>query len=161
MPSLAAFLAVAGDDEQGIVDPEREPHPREHVDEEDGELEVLREQRAQTEGDDDRDDRHQERHEPGHDRAEDEQQDDQRGREPELELPVLEVLLREEVEVVVERLLARHRHGERALLAEPLDLLDERLGLVVVVERERDDRRVAVLRDQRSTPVVEIGASGG
>ena len=58
---------------------------------------------------------------------------------PNLQLAVLEVLLREEVEVVVERLVARHRDGEGALLVERLDLLDERLGLVVVEERDRDD----------------------
>ena len=103
-PSLTAFLAVAGDDEERVVDPEREAHPGEHVHEEDRELELLREEGAEPERDDDRDDRHQQRHEPGHHRAEDEEQDDQRRGQPELQLPVLEVLLREEVEVVVERL---------------------------------------------------------
>ena len=53
----------------------------------------------------------------------------------ELELAVLQVLLREEVEVVVERLRAGHRHDERAVIVDGLDLLDERLRLVVVEAR--------------------------
>ena len=134
----AALLPVAGDDEERVVDPEREAHAREHVDHEDRELELLRDERRQPERDDDRHDRHQQRHEPGDDRAEDEQQDDERGRQAELELAVLQVLLREQVEVVVERLVACHRDGERAAFVERLDLLDERLGLVVVEERDRD-----------------------
>ena len=119
-PPLASLLAVTGDDEERVVDPERETHAREHVDDEDRELELLREQRGQAERDDDRHDRHQERYEPGDDRAEDEEQDDERSRQSELELAVLQVLLREEVEVVVERLGARDRHGERAFCRRPL-----------------------------------------
>ena len=103
LESLRPFLAVARDDEERVVDPEREAHPREHVHDEDRELELLREDRGEPERDDDRDDRHQQRDEPGDDGAEDEQQDDQRRREPELQLALLEILLREQVEVVVER----------------------------------------------------------
>ena len=157
-PSLRALLAVAGDDEQRVIDPEREAHPREHVHEEDRELELLREECTQPERDEDRDDRHQQRHEPGDDRPEDEKQDDQRRREPELELAVLQVLLGEEVEVMVERLRARDRDGERALLVDRFDLLDERLRLVVVDERDRDDRRVAILRDEPGVRIVEVRA---
>ena len=154
--ALGALLAVAGDDEQRVVDPEREAHPREHVHEEDRELELLGEDGAEPERDDDRDDRHHQRHEPGDDRPEDEEEDDERGREAELELAVLQVLLGEEVEVVVERLRAGHRHGERAVIVDGLDLLDERLRLVVVEERDRDDRRVAILRDETGARVVEV-----
>ena len=53
--------------------------------------------------DDDRDDRHQQRQSAGDDRAEDEQQDDQRRGQPEEELAVLEVLLRQLREVLVGR----------------------------------------------------------
>ena len=115
---LAALLAVARDDEQRVVDPEREAHPREHVHEEDRELELLGEEGAEPERDDDRDDRHQQRHEPGDNRPEDEEEDDERRREAELELAVLQVLLRQEVEVVVERLRAGHRHDERRRLVD-------------------------------------------
>ena len=43
---LAPLLAVARDDEERVVDPEREAHAREHVHDEDRELELLREERA-------------------------------------------------------------------------------------------------------------------
>ena len=59
---------------------------------------------------------------------------------------------------MVERLLAGHRDGERAVLVDCLDLLDERLRLVVVEERDRDDRRVAILRDEPGARVVEVRA---
>ena len=86
LATLRALLAEARDHEQRVVDPEREPHAREHVHGEDRELEHLAEKHGEAERDDDRDDRHQDRHETGHDRPEDEQQDDERHREPELEL---------------------------------------------------------------------------
>ena len=117
---------------------------------------MLGEDGAEPERDDDRDDRHHQGHEPGDDRPEDEEEDDERRWEAELELAVLQVLLREEVEVVVERLRAGHRHDERAVIVDGLDLLDERLRLVVVEERDRDDRRVAILRDQTGARVVEV-----
>src|SRR5918995_598568 len=53
--SLPSLFAVARDDEEGIVDPERKAHPREHVDDEDRELELLSEQRGESERDHDRD----------------------------------------------------------------------------------------------------------
>src|SRR5262245_7294990 len=90
--------SVARDDEERIVDPEREPHPGQHVHEEDRERERGRDRRAQAERDHDRDDRHQQRDEPGHHSAEHEDQDDQRRGETELELARLEVVLREVVE---------------------------------------------------------------
>src|SRR5262249_59416263 len=96
----AALLAVARDDEQRVVDPERETHSCEHVHEEHRELELLGEQRGESKRDHYRDDRHQQRHQTRHDGTEDEEQDDERGWKTELELTVLEILLREEVEVV-------------------------------------------------------------
>ena len=152
-PPLASLLSVTGNDEERVVDPQRETHAGEHVDDEHRELELLREQRGQAERDDDRHDRHQERYEPGDDRAEDEEQDDERGGQSELELAVLQVLLRKEVEVVVERLRARDRHGERSFFGDRFDLLDERLGLTVVGEGDRNDRRMSILRDERLAAV--------
>ena len=126
---------------------------------EDRELELLRDERRQPERDHDRDDRHQQRHQPGDDRAEDEQQDDQRRGQAELELAVLEVLLREEVEVVIERLRARHGDARSAPLSSAAStFVDQRLRLVVVEQRQRDDRRVAVLRDEPGVRAVEVRA---
>ncbi len=73
-----ALLSVPRHDEQRVVDAEREPHPREHVEDEHREVERLRQDRDEAEGDDDRDDGHQQRHEAGDDGAEDEDQDDER-----------------------------------------------------------------------------------
>ena len=124
LAAAAALLAVAGDDEERVVDPEREAHPGEHVHDEDRELERLREERGEPQRDDDRDDRHQQRDEPGDDRAEHEQEDDQRRGQAELELALLEILLREQVEVVVERLVAGDRDREGRVLVGRLDGLD-------------------------------------
>ena len=96
------LLAVARDHKQRVVDPERQAHPAEHVHDEDREAELEREQRDDPEADEDREHRHQQRHEPGDDRAEDEHQHDDRGRQPELELSVLEVALGERAEVVID-----------------------------------------------------------
>ena len=93
-------------------------------------------------------DRHQQRHDSGDDRAEDEQQDDQRGREAELELALLEVALREQVEVVVEHLVARHRDREVGITVGLLDDLDHDAGRLLADDVQQQERRVAVLGDQ-------------
>ncbi len=157
-PASVPLLAVPGDDEERVVDPERETHAREHVHDEDRQLELLRDDGRQSERDEDRDDRHQERDEAGDDRAEHEQEDDERGRQAELELALLEILLGEEVEVVVERLLARHRDLELAVLARLLDGRDDLFGLVLAEDRERHHRRVAILGDEPRRTVVEVRA---
>ena len=117
-----------------------------------------RDDSRQSERDEDRDDRHQERDEAGDDRAEHEQEDDERGRQAELELALLEVLLGEEVEVVVERLLARHGDLELAVLARLLDGRDDLFGLVLAEDRERHHCRVAILGDEPRSTVVEVRA---
>jgi hypothetical protein len=99
--AFAALLAVPRDDEERVVDAEGEPHAREHVHDEHGEAERLRQHRRQPERDDDGHDRHEDRHEAGHDGAEDEQQDDEGCRQAELQLAGLQVVLREVIEVVV------------------------------------------------------------
>ena len=103
---VPALLSVPGDDEQRVVDPEREPHPREHVHDEDRERELERDERDEPERDDDREDRHQHGHDAGDDRAEDEDEDDQRRGQAERELAGLEILLRLLAEVVVRRVVA-------------------------------------------------------
>ena len=69
-------------------------------------------------------------------------------REPELELAVLEILLREQVEVVVERALAGDRDGECRVLVGRLERLDDSLRLVVVGDRDRDEGRVPIGGDR-------------
>ena len=91
---VTALLSVAREDEQRVVDPEREPHPGEHVHDEDGELELGRDERRQAERDGDRDEGEDERQPGRNEGAEDEHEDEQGGREPETELAVLEVLKR-------------------------------------------------------------------
>ena len=45
LAAVIAFLAIARDHEQCVVDPEREAHAGEHVHDEDRELELLRDER--------------------------------------------------------------------------------------------------------------------
>ncbi len=144
---VSPLLAVARDDEQRVVDPQRESHRDEHVHDEHRELDRLRHERCQPERDDDRDDRHQQGDEPCDDSAEDEQQDDQRCRQPELELPRLQVVLRQLVEVVVERLVAGDGDEERRIAVRPLDDRKE-VSRAVVYDEHGDDHRVPVLRHE-------------
>ena len=129
------FLAEARDDEERVVDPERQSHPGEHVHDEHREAELEREQGDEAEADQDREDRHQHRHQPRDHSAENEEEHHQRGREPELELAVLEVALGERVEVVCDRVIARDRDREPGRAAR---LLYER--------QHRLDRRIALRR---------------
>ena len=108
------LLAEAGDDEERVVDPEREAHAREHVDDEERDLPHLTDDRNERQREDDRDDRQQHRHERGDDGAEDDQQHEQRRREAEEELAFLQILVRKREQVVVGRELAGDRHLVRA-----------------------------------------------
>ena len=87
-------------------------------------------------------------------RAEDEQQDDQRRRQPEAQLALLEVALRDLVEVAVDRVVAGHVHGEAVAAVRLLDDGDQLLDRLLLVRREldRDEHRVAVLRDRGPRP---------
>ena len=119
------------------------------------ELHHLAEKRGQADGDDDRDQRHQDRHETGHDGPEDEQQDDERNRQPELELSLLEIVLRELVEITVGRPLAGDPHNEASAvgaLDRVDDVLDVRLGLAN--QADRDQRGMAVRREQIAAPLL-------
>ena len=66
------LLAEAADDEERVVDAERQPHPREHVDDEERDLPDLADDRDECEREDDRDEREQDRDQRRDDRAEDE-----------------------------------------------------------------------------------------
>ena len=109
------------------------------------------------EREDDRDDREQHRDEPRDDGAEDEQQHDQRRGQPEEELALLQILVREREEVVVGGELAGDRRLERPLVSLPDDVdhvLDPVLG--VRPHPDRDHDRVLVGREQPRIPVVEV-----
>ena len=146
----AALLAEARDDEERVVDPEREPHRGQHVDDEERELPGLAHERDERQRDRDRDDREQERDERGDDGAEHEQEDEQRRGQAEEELAFLQILVRDREEVLVGRELAGDRRLERAGI-HPLDRLDHALDPLLGVEAhpDREHRRVLVGRDER------------
>jgi hypothetical protein len=126
-PAGDAFFAVTGDDEEGVVDPERETHARDHVDDEDRQRERVREHAGQADGDEDGKDREDQWHEPADDRSEHEQQNDQRGRQAKRELAGLQVVLRQGIEVVRESVVAGDVHGEAvATLLRPNHRVDRR-----------------------------------
>ena len=93
------------------------------------------EDRGDGDGHDDGQDRDAHREERGHQGAEDQDQHDHRGREPELQLPVGQVGLRELGEVVVEGVLAGDVDLERGVGVGGGDLVDHvhdpGLGVVV------------------------------
>ena len=154
---LQALLPVPGEREQRVVDPEREAHADEHVLGEDGEVVSLRQDRHERERDDDRGDREHQRNEPGDDGAEDEQQHDEGERSAEEELALLQILQRSGVLVDVRRPFARHRSLISGLVVEALDDIDHSLDIVLPVpaERQQEDGRVPVLRDE--APVIPGG----
>ena len=143
------FLAEARDDEERVVDPERESHPGEHVHDEHREAELEREQGDEAEADQDREDRHQHRHQARDHSAENEEEHDQRGREPELELAVLEVALGQRVEVVCDRVVARDRDCEAGRTACLLYERQHRFDRRIALHGELNQGRVPVARDER------------
>jgi hypothetical protein len=90
--SAVAFLPWTRDDEQRVVDPERQSHRDDHVRDEEVQLERVPDDCGDTQRDDDRVERHQHRDRRARRRAEDEQQHHQRGRQAELQLTLAEVI---------------------------------------------------------------------
>ena len=85
---------------------------------------------------------------PGDERAEDEDEHDERDRQPERELAVLQVTLRERVDVVRDRAVA----GDRDREVRGVDAPDERhhrRDRLVAVDPQLDDRRVPARSDER------------
>ena len=156
--STGPLLAQARDDEERVVDPQRQSHRHEHVDDEDVHVEELTDHRDQAEGDDDRDQGHQQRDRHPNHGADDQQQDDQRRRQPELELTLLKVLLCELLEIAGDGELAGDVDGEPVGAIGPRrdleDLVDVVLGLLG--EDERDDRRVLVGGDEDLAAGLEV-----
>ena len=142
---------IAADDEERVVDAEREAHAREHVHDEDREVERLPDERGQGKRDDDGHERCEYRHEAGDDRAEDEKQDDQRGGDTELELPLLEIVLGQALVVLVGGELAGDRRLE-ALALRGVDRVDDLADPVLSARGQghRDERGVPVGRDERA-----------
>jgi len=161
LPPAPALLAVARDDEERVVDAEREAHAREHVDDEEGELERLSDERGEGERDGDRDEGEEDGDETGDNRSEDEHEHDQSRRQPEQELALLQILLRERLEVAVGAELARDGGLEAAALG-ALDDLDHALDAVLGIfgQPERDDGRAAVARDEPAVPRLVVGGEG-
>ena len=126
LETAAALFPEAGEDEERVVDPEREPHRRDHVHDEERDLERLPHQGGQGDRDHDREQPQQHRHEARDDRPEDEQEDDQRRRQPDEELALLQILLRELLEVGVGGQRAGDRDLEAVLAVLRLHELDER-----------------------------------
>lgn len=157
------LLAEARDDEEGVVDPECEPHAREHVHDEDRELEPGRQDGDEAEPDRDRHEGQDQRQGGGDERAEHEDEHHQRGRQPELELALLEVVLRDLVEIGVGGESAGHRHLEAALAVLGADDLDHPFHalLGVACQPDRDEDGVPVGRDLRLPDVVDEGGGEG
>src|SRR5204863_6596258 len=76
-----------------------------------------------------------------------------------LELPTLQVMLRELVEVVVADVVPCDRDLEARAAVLALDEPVDRLDVARVVDADRDDQRVLVRRDERRVagPIVELG----
>ena len=150
---MKALLAVAREDEQRVVDPEREPHPGEHVGGEDRERKGLPDERRERERDHDRDDRQQQR-DSRHHGAEDDQQHDERSRQPESQLAVLQVLLRQRREVGVEGVLAGDRGIELVSTIGALHGLDDALDVVlrIAAEGHEHPRGITIPETSRRSP---------
>ena len=155
------LLAVAGDDEQGVVDGDADPDHRRHVGHEDRHLHRLREHVDQGAGDEHGDEAERERQRGRGERAEDEQQDDQDEREPG-GLGLGEILLRELLHRRPQRALADERRRDAVAGAvagaEVLAQVDGEVGGGVLVDgdAQRDDHRPA-----GGGPPVGLGAGGG
>ena len=150
VPAGLSFLPVPRQHEEAVVDAEREPHRGDHVDDEEGQRGELSQHRGDGNGHDDRADRDRHRDEGSHQCSEDKEEHDQRGGQPELQLTVGEVGVRELGEVVVEGVAAGDGDVE-AGDGVCGDNLVEHLGdpgLGVVAEDQRDRPRRA--RPRRS-----------
>ena len=143
-----ALFPVAGKDEERVVDPEREAHRRDHVHDEEGDIECLADESGQGNCDHDRQKPEHDRHEACHDRSENKHENDQRRRQPDQELALLQVFLGELLEVGVGRQGACDRDLEAILSVLRRDQIDEWSDLVAS-HLDRHHRRMAILRDER------------
>ena len=155
------LLAVPGEHEEAVVDAQREPHRGDHVDDEEGQGGELAEDRGDRDGHDDGQDGDAHGEERGHQGAEDQDQHDHRGGQPELQLPVGQVGLRELGEVVVEGVHAGDVDLEAGGGVRGDDLVDhlDDPVLGVVPEHQRHHGGVPVLGD--AGPVGRVGVPDG
>ena len=149
-----ALLAVAGDDEQRVVDPDRQAHHHEHVDDDEVEDEPLTDAGDDGQRDDDARDRHSDRDDRRHDATEDDDQDEQREREPD-DLAAREVLLGGAAEVLVDRVLADDQRAEPVLPVRRDDALDDRLHIVAQLDEQQ--RAAAVFRHRTRADLARPG----
>ena len=146
------LLAEARDDEQRVVDADREADHRRHVLREEVQVVAAGDHGRPGHREDDRADREDDREEGGDHRAEDDHQDREGNRRPE-QLALLEVLLTLLDEVDREGRLAGDEDLELRALVEcvdgDVDLLDHLLGVVDGAgHRDGDDRAAAVSGDE-------------
>ena len=156
--AVMAFLAQAGDDEQRVVDPERQAHRDDHVHDEQVQRERLADHGGDAEGDDDRDDRHQHRDRDADERADDQQQHDERGGQPELQLALAQVAAGQLGEVAIERVGAGDVRGEASAAVGALNEGDQ-VGDPLVLrlgDHDGQHRGVPVGRDQDPAAGVQV-----
>ncbi len=150
LEALLPLFAVARDDEQRVVDADRQADHRDHVLHEHVEVEQLADERDQAERDTDREQAHQEGQDRRHDRAEHDDQDDQ-GDEQADRLRLLHVLIGELHEVGEEGGLPGDLHRVGLVGVAGRDgpqIGDDRLRLVD--DRDGDEGRLPVRRDERA-----------
>ena len=144
------LLAVAADDEQRVVDADRQAHHREDVQDEGVHRVDLADQRGERKGQDDADDAEQYRHAGCEDGAEDDEEHDERGGDAE-DLAALQVLLRQLGEHLVDAGVAGLRDREALTLGGD----DRGVQFVHVLQRivdlaghdDRDQRGVLIPGD--------------
>ena len=157
--AAVAFLAQAGDDEQRVVDAQREAHRDDHVQDEQVQRERLPDDRGDGQRDDDRDDRHQHRDRHAEQRPDHQQQDHECRRQPELQLTLAQIARGELLEVTIERVAARNVGREARAAVCALDARDQ-AGDPLVLRLGEDDGQhggVTVGRNQALAARVQVG----
>ena len=147
------FLPIAGDDEQRIVDADRETDHRDDVGDEEREIEGHADQSGDPERDRDRHHREDDRDQRGDDRPEHEHQHHEGDRQTD-RLALLEPLLGEPDEVVLESDRAGHESFETFWCFDVLHGVDQQLGMLAELgvldarQGHRHQRRSAGLGDR-------------
>ncbi len=126
---MATLLPVTGNDEQRVVDADRQPDHRDHVGDEEAEVEELADQCGQPHGDGDGDDSEDDRDHTGDHRAKDPYQDHEG--DPDSDgLPQSEVLFGNSIEVVHQCRRAGHEGSDPIRGLHAGDGLVKQIGVV-------------------------------
>ena len=148
-----ALLAVARDDEQGIVDADREADHRDDLGDDEREVEREADQGGSPQRGGDRHDAEHDRDQPGHDRAEHEHHDDE-GHEDADRLALLQPFLREGDDLVLQRRRTGHHDLEACGHVDVIDGGEQLVGVfddgcvIGARHRHRQQRRPSRLRDR-------------